>query len=300
MEEKNNTTVDMPGNDGEFMLEPVPMSARRSTRSQFMVWIGFGYAVTGLIIGGTLGGYGGTGGMPPSQAMMAIILGMGALYLVTCFLGIVAQKTGLNLSLLARFSYGYKGSAIPMAVMALLTLGWFSSILGMIGDIWGAFIGNPTGVIVFDPSKYGFSGVAPITLEVVIACVFWGLVFTFTAVKGMGAIEKVSDVFAPLILIVAVVVGIIYVVQCGGVGGFLDKANELHGLGMGEAITAVVGSWIAGAVMGVDMFRFNKSTKAVWGCAAAIQLPTTAVIASPMPSPWSSFALSKKPPTPPH
>ena len=53
MEEKNNTTVDMPGNDGEFMLEPVPMSARRSTRSQFMVWIGFGYAVTGLIIGGT-------------------------------------------------------------------------------------------------------------------------------------------------------------------------------------------------------------------------------------------------------
>lgn len=77
--------------------------------------------------------------------------------------------------------------------------------------------------IVFDPSKYGFSGVAPITLEVVIACVFWGLVFTFTAVKGMGAIEKVSDVFAPLILIVAVVVGIIYVVQCGGVGGFWIK-----------------------------------------------------------------------------
>lgn len=278
MEEKNNTTVDMSENDGEFMLEPVPMSARRSTRSQFMVWIGFGYAVTGLIIGGTLGGYGGTGGMPPSQAMMAIILGMGALYLVTCFLGIVAQKTGLNLSLLARFSYGYKGSAIPMAVMALLTLGWFSSILGMIGDICGAFIGNPTGVIVFDPSKYGFSGVAPITLEVVIACVFWGLVFTFTAVKGMGAIEKVSDVFAPLILIVAVVVGIIYVVQCGGVGGFLDKANELHGFGMGEAITAVVGSWIAGAVMGVDMFRFNKSTKAVWGCAAACFILTNPIL----------------------
>ena len=175
---------------------------------------------------------------------MAIILGMGALYLVTCFLGIVAQKTGLNLSLLARFSYGYKGSAIPMAVMALLTLGWFSSILGMIGDIWGAFIGNPTGVIVFDPSKYGFSGVAPITLEVVIACVFWGLVFTFTAVKGMGAIEKVSDVFAPLILIVAV----------------------------------VVGSWIAGAVMGVDMFRFNKSTKAVWGCAAACFILTNPIL----------------------
>lgn len=61
----------------------------------------------------------------------------------------------------------------------------------------------------------------------------------------MGAIEKVSDVFAPLILIVAVVVGVIFVVQAGGVGGFLDEASSLHGLGMGQAITAVVGSWIA-------------------------------------------------------
>ena len=42
--------------DGEFMLEPVPENKRRSTRSQIMVWIGFGYAVTGLIVGGTLGG----------------------------------------------------------------------------------------------------------------------------------------------------------------------------------------------------------------------------------------------------
>ena len=264
--------------DGEFMLEPVPVTARRSTKSQFMVWIGFGYAVTGLIIGGTLGGYGGTGGMPPAQAMLAVILGMGALYLITCFLGIVAQKTGLNLSLLSRFSYGYKGSVIPMAVMALLTLGWFSSILGMIGDIWGAFVGNPTGIIVFDPSQYGFTGVAPITLEVTIACLIWGIVFTYTAVRGMGAIEKVSDVFAPLILIVAVVVGVIFVVQAGGVGGFLDEASSLHGLGMGQAITAVVGSWIAGAVMGVDMFRFNKSVKAVWGCAAACFILTNPIL----------------------
>ena len=45
--------------DSEFMLEPVPENKRRSTASQVMVWIGFGYAVTGLIVGGTLGGYGG-------------------------------------------------------------------------------------------------------------------------------------------------------------------------------------------------------------------------------------------------
>lgn len=45
--------------DGEHMLEPVPMHRRRSTYSQIMVWIGFGYVVTGLFVGGTLAGYGG-------------------------------------------------------------------------------------------------------------------------------------------------------------------------------------------------------------------------------------------------
>lgn len=74
------------------------------------------------------------------------------------------------------------------------------------------------------------------------------------------------------------VVGVIFVAQSGGVGGFLDEASELHGLGMGQAITAVVGSWIAGAVMGVDMFRFNKSVKAVWGCAAACFILTNPIL----------------------
>ena len=58
--------------DSEFMLEPVPENKRRSTASQVMVWIGFGYAVTGLIVGGTLGGYGGGGGLPPAEAVLAI------------------------------------------------------------------------------------------------------------------------------------------------------------------------------------------------------------------------------------
>ena len=97
--------------DGEFMLEPVPLDARRSTRSQFMVWIGFGYAVTGLIVGGNLAGYGGTGGMGPMMAFWAIALGMGALYVMTSFLGVAAQKTGYNLALLSKFSYGSKGSS---------------------------------------------------------------------------------------------------------------------------------------------------------------------------------------------
>lgn len=264
--------------DSEFMLEPVPKNKRRSTRSQVMVWVGFGYAVTGLIVGGNLAGYGGTGGLAPLQAFLAIVLGMGSLFLITSFLGIAAQKTGLNLSLLSRYSFGHKGIVIPMAVMALLTLGWFASIVGMVGDIWGAWIGNPTGVILFDPAKFGFTGIKPITLEVFLACAIWGIIFTITAVKGMGAIEKVADICAPLILIVAIAVGVIFIVQDGGVSVFMSDANKLGGLGLGNGVTLVVGSWIAGAIMGVDLFRFNKNVKAVFLCAAACFIFTNPIL----------------------
>lgn len=263
--------------DEEFMLEPVPMNKRRSTRSQFMVWVGFGYAVTGLIVGGTLGGSGGAG-LAPWPAFLAILLGMGALFLMTSFLGVAAQKTGLNLSLLSRYSFGHKGIIIPMAVMALLTLGWFASIVGMVGDIWGAWIGNPSGIIVFDPATIGKPNVAPITLEVFLSCAVCGIIFTVTAIKGMGAIEKVANVCSPLILIVAVGVGIVFIIQAGGPASFLKEANELEGLGIGNGITAVIGSWIAGAIMGVDLFRFNKNKPAVFLCAAACFIMTNPIL----------------------
>lgn len=279
-EDKSKITVqetDLGYDDDEFMLEPVPEGKRRRTKDQIMVWIGFGYVVTGLVVGGQIGGQGGAG-LPPLPAFFSIYIGMGFLFLLTSFIGIAAQKTGYNLSLLCRFSYGSKGFALPLAMMSLMTLGWFASIAGMIGQIWGAWIGNPSGITVFDPGAHGFEGVAAITLEEFLAIAVWGLVFTYTAIRGMGAMEKVANAFAPLILIVAVIMGCVYVHQAGGTGAFLDKAGHLSGMPMGTAITAVVGSWIAGAIMGADLFRFNKNIKAVFWCAAACFIFTNPIL----------------------
>ncbi len=255
--------------DSEYMLEPVPKDKRRSTFSQIMVWVGFGYVATGLFVGGTLAGYGGNPGLRPAHAIAAVAIGMGILFVLTSFLGMAAQKTGLNLSLISRYSYGKKGMILPMGIMALLTFGWFSSIVGMVADIWGGLIGNPSGITVFNPANFGYSAVPPITLEVFIACIVWGLVFTISALIGISAIEKIAKFVAPIILVVAIVVGVGMLKDGGGAGAFWQKAGDIGGMGLGTGITAVVGSWIAGAVMGVDLFRFNKNIKAVWWCAAA-------------------------------
>ena len=266
---KHPSGPDPSASHSEYMLTPIPMDQRHSTFSQLMVWVGFGYVVTGLYVGGVLAGFGNQPGLAPGNAILAIILGMGALFLITSFLGIIAQRTGFNLALLCRYSYGRKGIIIPLLVMGLLTFGWFASIVGMVGDIWGGFTGNPSGIIVFNPASMGFEKIAPITLEVLLACVFWGLVFTYSAVKGMKAIEAIATPISPIILIIAIYVGVTMMAEGGGSAAFFAKAEKLGGLGLGSGITVVVGSWIAGAVMGVDLFRFNKSVSAVFWCAAA-------------------------------
>jgi hypothetical protein len=74
MSENTNQQAGSSGQqDGEFMLEPVSMTKRNSIYDQVMVWIGFGYVVTGLFVGGMLGGQ----------------------FLITSFLGIAAQNKAI-------------------------------------------------------------------------------------------------------------------------------------------------------------------------------------------------------------
>ncbi len=256
-------------NHEEYLRGPVPLSARRSTWGIAAIWVGFGFVVTGLVVGGQLAGQGGSPGMPFGMAAATIATGELFLFALTILLGIPAMVTGYNLALLARFSYGTYGFILPMAVMSLLTLGWYASITGMIGDIWGSLLGNPSGITAIDPAMFGRPDVAAISLEVVLSCLAFGALFTWTAYKGIEAIEKVAVPIAPFVLIVSLGVGIAMVNEAGGWGVVMDEAATRSGMGFGTGVTIVVGAWIAGAIMGVDIMRFAKSKKAVWIGAAA-------------------------------
>ncbi len=257
----------------EYMLEPVPKSARRKTIGIAAIWVGFGFVVTGLIVGGQLAGQGEAPGMTMGGAVTTIAIGELVLFALTILLGIPAMKTGFNLALLSKVSYGDKGFILPMLFMALLTLGWFASILGMIGEIWGVLLGNPTGITVVDPAFFGRGGIDPVSLEVVLSCIAFGALFTWTAYRGISAIEKVALPIAPLLLVVALYSGFGMVSDSGGWDVVTAEAATRTGLPMGTGITIVVGAWIAGAVMGADIMRFAKHTKAVViGAAAAFIL----------------------------
>lgn len=258
----SDNTLDDPKDHEEYMLEAVPASARRSWWSMFVIWVGFGYVPTGLIVGGQLAGQNGSG-MPFGDALFVVALGQGILFALTYALGFAAMKTGLNLSMISRFSYGKKGMILPMLIMAMLTLGWFASIVGMVGEIFDVAVGNITGVKLF----------GGLTLEYVLFCLFWGGVFTWSAWRGITAIEKISAVAAPFVLLVAVIVAMMMINEFGGFDRILETAGERYGKSLGSAVTLIIGAWIAGVIMGVDIFRYaRRSTHVLIGAGACFIL----------------------------
>src|SRR5690625_5637919 len=103
--------------------------------------------------------------MTMGGAVTTIAIGELVLFTLTVLLGIPAMRTGFNLALLSKVSYGDRGFILPMVFMALLTLGWFASILGMIVEIWVVLLGHPTGITVIDPADYWHPDVDPVYLE---------------------------------------------------------------------------------------------------------------------------------------
>ena len=243
----------------EYMLERVPRKARRSWWSMFVIWVGFGYVPTGLIVGGQLAGTADGGGMGFGDAMLTVVLGQGILLLLTFALGFAAMKTGMNLSLISRFSYGTKGMILPMVIMGFLTLGWFASIVGMVGEIFDVAFGSFTGITIFNG----------LSLEFVIFSLIWGAIFTWSAWKGIVALERISAPAAPFVLIVAIVAVIMMTGEFGGFNNVIEEGAGRSGMSMGTGMTLIIGAWIAGVIMGVDIFRFAKKTSHVFIGAAA-------------------------------
>ncbi len=252
----------------EFMLEPVPWKFRRSGLAMFVIWVGFGYVPTGLIVGGQLAGQNEKPGMTFFEALVSITIGEGLLLALTFLLGIAAMRTGLNLSLISRISYGKKGMILPMTIMALLTLGWFASIVGMVGSIFDAAIGSSTGIIIING----------LSLEYIILCLFWGGVFTYSAWKGITAIERISGWAAPFVLIIAVVASFLMINDFGGFSNVMSEADMRKGMSYGTGITIMLGAWIAGVIMGVDIFRYAKNSWHVFIGAAACFILTNPLL----------------------
>ena len=208
-----------------------------------------------------------SGGMNWWQALMTISLG-NLIVLVPMVLNAHAgTKYGIPFPILARASFGVKGSNIPALLRAIVACGWF----GIQTWIGGQAIN--TLVIQLIPSWALFSW-GPATGFIV----FW-VMNVYFIINGIDSIKWLESWGAPFLLVTELGLLAWAYVQGGGWGPILNQPSKFQTLGefwrfFIPSLTGMIGFWATLSLNIPDCSRYAKSQKAQM-IGQAIGLPPT-------------------------
>lgn len=214
---------------------PLAKNQRRDSLPLLTVAFGWGFLITGLIVGGALGN-----GLSFPEIVRASFLGNSVNFVIGALVGYIGYKTACNSGLLYRYVYGTLGAAGPVLLVAALTIGWQGIVIGAFGFAWTQN---------FDSGS--FYAVA----------IFAGLLFTATTYFGVRGLEVVSIPATLILIAVGIYAGAMNVNAAGGWDAFLaasEKSAQSAPLSTIDAVNLVIGSWIVGAIVMPEYTRFAK------------------------------------------
>ncbi len=222
--------------DSDFSLEAVPESARKGFRSMFFVMLGFTFFSASMSVGAKLGN-----GLDFNGFVSACIIGGIILSAYCGILAYIGSDTGLNMDLLCRKAFGCKGSYLSSFLLGFTQIGWFG-----------------VGVAMFSIPTAELLGINKWALTIIA-----GLLMTLTAATGMKALEIVSTISVPLIVVLGVYSMVTATSDGGGlVAVFSQSAGKIT---LFTGIGYVIGSFISGGTATPNFIRFAKDNKtAVW------------------------------------
>ena len=233
MKEETTKTADI-----DFAESAVPQSSRRNMLTMFMIMLGFTFFSASMWAGKEL-----SDGLDFSGFVAALLLGGCILGLYTGLLGYVGAKTGLSLDLLARKSFGVKGSYLPSAMISFTQIGWFG--------VGVAMFAIPVANELFGGSK----------LAEVILVIVAGVCMTASAYFGIKSLTIVSYVAVPLVAVLGTVSMILAVQR--GESTFLEQFARSSGtLTVIGGAGLVMGSFVSGGTATPNFTRFAQSGKA--------------------------------------
>ncbi|AXN33359.1 cytosine permease [Vibrio coralliilyticus] len=216
--------------DNNYSLGPVPTTARKGVISLTMVMLGLTFFSASMWTGGSLGT-----GLSFNDFILAVLFGNLILGIYTSFLGYIGSSTGLSTHLLARFSFGTKGSWLPSALLGGTQVGWFG-----------------VGIAMFAIPVQKATGIDTNTLIIVS-----GLLMTATVYFGIKALMVLSAIAVPAIAILGS-----YSVSMAvdSVGGFeqLKLIQPETPMDFSVALAMVVGSFVSAGTLTADFVRFGK------------------------------------------
>lgn len=219
--------------DIDFALGHVKETHKNGFVPMMVVMLGFTFFSASMWAGGKLGV-----GLTAVELLTAVMAGNLILGCYTAFLAAIAARTGLSTHLLARYSFGEKGSYLPSFLLGITQVGWFG-----------------VGVAMFALPVQKVTG-----WDINILIGVSGLVMTATAWFGIRALTILSLFAVPAIAALGFVsVGSAFE-EFGGLSAWLAKVPESP-MPMFTAIGICVASFISGGTLTPDFTRFSRNTK---------------------------------------
>lgn len=217
--------------DDDFSNIPVPMKYRHKWTHIMFVWFGAAMVAQLYLAGVNLSL--GTGSL--KNAFLSIIGGSLFLGIFVALNGIIGQKTGCNSALSSTYAYGSKGVVIPSFHIA--DIGWYVVNIAIFSEILHVII----------PA-----------IDSRVFCILFCYLFITNGYVGFDQMVVLNKIAAPILIIVSIIG--LYKVQTinpGGIAAIFDKVFPST-MSVGAGITAVIGTWSAGASRSADYFKYSK------------------------------------------
>lgn len=233
--------------DRDYPMTPVPLAARKSFWSLIVVLLGFTVFTPTMLAGATLGAAFAFG------PLLAVV-GVGSALLGTyvAVMGYVGSRTRLTTVMMARYSFGTRGSKLASLLLGGTQVGWYGVVVGTIGDLTAQALG------------LGDNAVARAILIIVP-----GALMCWNALRGYKGMYLASAIATPLALLLAFWVAIRSIEEVGGVANLfaMEPAGQMS---VAVAITTVVGTFVSAGTQVPNWTRFARTSRdAVVACVGA-------------------------------
>ncbi|PPS44224.1 cytosine permease [Chroococcidiopsis sp. TS-821] len=240
----------------DYPLNAVPPEARKSLWSLAPLLIGFTLYSGTFFAGGRVGP-----AFRFTDLVGLIVAGNLLLGIYAALLSYIAARSGLSTVLMARFSFGSVGSRWVDFLLGFTQIGWYA---------WGsALMAEVLNQLAGVPSSFNW-----------LVILFFTYFFCSTAYIGYRAMDWLSRIAVPAMLILIVWSLTIATRDVGGFAG-LQAIVPQQQLGLGEAITIIVGTFVSGGTQATNWSRFAKDGQtAFWSTLAAFFLANGLLIFS--------------------
>ena len=229
--------------DVDYTDRAVDRAGRKSNLSMFMVMLGFTFFSASMWVGQQL-----AAGLDWWGFIWALLIGGLILAAYTGCLGYIGAESGLSLDMLARRSFGTKGSYLPSAMISFTQIGWFGVGLAMFAiPVAKELLG-----LDVTPDHMPWQGY----LLVAIA----GILMTASAYYGIKSLTIISYIAVPAVAILGTA-AMILAVKRGDMGLVEQFSQGTKDLGIIAGAGLVVGSFVSGGTATPNFTRFAKSAR---------------------------------------